>query len=97
MMASGYPALTEKEKETLRLLLGGHDAKSIARHLGLSVYTIHERLRDVRRKMGTPSSREAARLLREIEEQTPDSFGDKALGDAASPEAMQPSGPPALS
>jgi len=82
-MTSGYEGLTEKEKETLRLLLGGHDAKSMARHLGLSVYTIHERLREARRKMAVSSSREAARQLREIEGRTPDLFVNKALGDAA--------------
>ncbi|MBX9885556.1 MAG: helix-turn-helix transcriptional regulator, partial [Novosphingobium sp.] len=81
-MASGYQALTEKEKETLRLLLGGHDAKSIARHLGLSVHTIHERLRDARRKMCVSSSREAARLLHQIEGRAPEFRGDKAIGDA---------------
>lgn len=82
-MAGGYHALTEKEKETLRLLLGGHDAKSMARHLGLSVHTVHERLRDARRKMAVSSSREAARALHRIEEMTPELLGDKALGDAA--------------
>lgn len=89
-MTGGYQALTEKEKQTLRLLLGGHDAKSIARHLGLSVHTIHERLRDARRKLGTPSSREAARLLRDIEGQTPESFGDSVMGDATATSPAQP-------
>ena len=83
-MRSGYHALTEKERDTLRLLLDGHDAKSIARHLGLSVHTIHERLRDARRKMGTSSSREAARLLREIEGRAPEWLRDTEIGDAAS-------------
>ncbi len=32
----GYRALTEKEKQTLRLIARGHDAKSSARSLGLS-------------------------------------------------------------
>lgn len=82
-MNAGYDALTEKEKETLRLLLGGHDAKSIARHLGLSVHTIHERLRDARRKMAVSSSREAARLLLQIEGQAPQLLGDRSMGDAA--------------
>lgn len=62
-------ALTEKEKETLRLIVRGHDAKSTARSLGLSVHTINERLRDARRKMAVSSSREAARLLFEAEGQ----------------------------
>ncbi len=89
-MSSGYQALTEKEKETLRLLLGGHDAKSIARHLDLSVHTIHERLRDARRKLAVSSSREAARLLHQIEAQHPELLGDKPIGDAARPAAAHP-------
>lgn len=80
---TGLQALTEKEKETLRLLVDGHDAKSMARHLGLSVHTINERLRDARRKMSASSSREAARLLREIERETPQFLADRAFRDAA--------------
>jgi len=79
-MTHGYQSLTEKEKQTLRLLLAGHDAKSMARHFGLSVHTINERLRDARRKLSASSSREAARLLREAE--GPQSFGDNGIGDA---------------
>jgi DNA-binding CsgD family transcriptional regulator len=89
-MTSGLPALTDKEKQTLRLLLGGYDAKSMARYLNLSVHTINERLRDARRKLGTSSSREAARLLGEAEAPSPSTipelFGDKRLG--AAPAAM---------
>lgn len=75
--------MTEKEKQTLRLLVNGYDAKSMARHLGLSVHTVNERLRDARRKLGTSSSREAARQLRELEAQDPELLGDKGLGDAS--------------
>lgn len=82
-MSDGYQALTAKEKEALRLLLNGHDAKSMARLLGRSVHTVNERLRDARRKLGVTSSREAARLLREREGQTPELLGDKTFGDAA--------------
>jgi DNA-binding CsgD family transcriptional regulator len=74
--------LSEKEKETLRLLGLGHDAKSLARHLGLSVHTVNERLRDARRKLAVSSSREAARQLREVDEAIPNSLGDKTLGAA---------------
>lgn len=81
-MVSGFQSLTEKEKETLRLLVDGHDAKSMARHLGLSIHTVNERLRDARRKMAVSSSREAARQLRAMERQNPETFGDKDLGDA---------------
>lgn len=82
-MTTGLDTLTDKEKQTLRLILRGHDAKSTARELGLSVHTVNERLRDARRKLGVTSSREAARrLLAEESEETPESLGDKALGDA---------------
>ncbi|KTE03828.1 hypothetical protein ATE68_09125 [Sphingopyxis sp. H038] len=86
---TGLQALTEKEKETLRLLVDGHDAKSMARHLGLSVHTINERLRDARRKMSASSSREAARQLREIERQDPQFLADRVLGDAAAATDME--------
>lgn len=81
-------ALTEKEKQTLRLIVRGHDAKSIARSLGLSVHTINERLRDARRKMAVSSSREAARLLLEAEgddfaSSTPHLLGDAEIGEDA--------------
>lgn len=83
----GHRALTEKEKATLRLIARGHDAKSTARSLGLSVHTINERLRDARRKMAVSSSREAARLLADAERadaaSTPQSLGDKEIGEDA--------------
>ena len=81
----GLWALTEKEKQTLRLIVRGHDAKSSARSLGLSVHTINERLRDARRKMAVSSSREAARLLLEAESggatlPNPEKPGDNKIG-----------------
>lgn len=86
-MTTRPDALTEKEKQTLRLILRGHDAKSAARELSLSVHTVNERLREARRKLGVTSSREAARrLLAEESGETPasapQSLGDKDLGDA---------------
>lgn len=96
---TGFRALTEKEKQTLRLIVRGHDAKSIARSLGLSVHTINERLRDARRKMEVSSSREAARLLLAAEggdvvSPAPDLVGDTAIGeDAARPRLDQETAP----
>jgi DNA-binding CsgD family transcriptional regulator len=87
-MAHGYQALTEKEKQTLRLMLRGHDAKSLARHLGLSVHTVNERLRDARRKLEVSSSREAARLVLQEESRTPEILADDTIGDAAGPIAV---------
>ncbi|QCB36803.1 DUF4019 domain-containing protein [Sphingobium sp. PAMC28499] len=97
-MTDGLWALTEKEKQTLRLMVRGHDAKSIARSLDLSVHTINERLREARRKMAVSSSREAARLLLEAEgtpdTAPPDFLGDRLLGaDAAPVEADQDEAP----
>jgi DNA-binding CsgD family transcriptional regulator len=62
-MPGGVTTLSEREKQVLRLLLHGHDAKSVARELGLSVHTVNEHLREARRKTGVSSSREAARRL----------------------------------
>lgn len=81
-MSTGIEALTEREKETLRLLLRGHAAKSIARIQGLSVHTVNERLRDARRKLGVSSSREAATQLGESEQWSPNPVGDKQIGVA---------------
>lgn len=87
--------LTEKEKETLRLLVHGYDAKSMARYLGLSVHTINERLRDARRKMAVSSSREAARQLREIEGGAPEFPGARSFGDAVPDTGMTETPSPA--
>lgn len=94
-MTAGIEALTEKEKETLRLLVSGYDAKSMARHLGLSVHTINERLRDARRKMAVSSSREAARQLRDIEHRAPQIIGNKTLGEVAVAPGMEELAAPA--
>jgi DNA-binding CsgD family transcriptional regulator len=88
-MRVGLEALSEREKETLRLLLAGHDAKSIARDRGLSVHTVNERLRDARRKLDVTSSREAARRLGEAERGTPDNLGDKQSRVAVSSSSIK--------
>jgi DNA-binding CsgD family transcriptional regulator len=44
----GFGALTEKEKQTLRLIVRSHGAKSIACSLGLSVHTINETQKHMR-------------------------------------------------
>lgn len=78
----GLEDLTDKEKETLRLIVRGHDAKSMASELSLSVHTINERLREARRKLGVTSSREAGRLLFESEGGDYQILGDKDFGEA---------------
>lgn len=79
-MPRDIDVLTDKEKETLRFLLGGHDAKSIARELDLSVHTINDRLREARRKLGVTSSREAARVLAQGEGIDPNIYAHKKFG-----------------
>lgn len=88
-MATGYQALTEKEKQTLRLIVRGHDAKSMARHLGLSVHTVNERLRDARRKLEVSSSREAARRVFDTEGNGPQNLADKQIGEDAASVSME--------
>jgi len=56
-------ALSELELEILKLLAGGHTAKSIAARIGRTETAVNERLREARRKTGVGSSRELARLL----------------------------------
>ena len=81
-MTEGLDALSEKEKQTLRLMVRGHDAKSMANELSLSVHTINERLRAARRKLDVTSSREAARLLFESEASRPENHVYESFGDA---------------
>jgi DNA-binding CsgD family transcriptional regulator len=76
--------LTDKEKQTLRLIVRGHDAKSMAAELDLSVHTINERLRVARRKLGVTSSREAARLLFDSESGAYENFVGNSLGEERS-------------
>jgi DNA-binding CsgD family transcriptional regulator len=78
----GMNRLSAAERETLRLLATGHDVKSAARALDLTVHAVNERLRAARRKLGTTSSREAARLLALAESAAahPNFSGDRKTG-----------------
>ncbi len=79
-MSDGLAELTVKEKEALRLLLAGHDAKSSATELDISVHTVNDRLRNARRKLGVSSSREAARILGNAEGAAPQIPAHISLG-----------------
>ena len=83
-MAFHPQALSGREKAVLKLLAHGHDAKSTARQLGISVNAVNERLRTARRKLEVSSSRQAARLLASSEQQGSNSFVDKKIGMAVS-------------
>lgn len=80
MSGPGVQKLTPRQKEILRLLVNGYDTKSASRELGISVHTVTEHLREARRHLGVSSSREAARLLKQAESQTPDYVGPTPLG-----------------
>jgi DNA-binding CsgD family transcriptional regulator len=84
-VAQGPFGLTEKECEALRLLARGHDAKSAAQALGLSVHTVNERLAEARRKVGVSSSRAAARRL--AEQENPEILGPQYFGVEKPPAA----------
>jgi DNA-binding CsgD family transcriptional regulator len=60
-------ALTEREKDVLRLLSRGFDVKACARELDISEGSVTERLREARKRLGATSSREAARLYAQFE------------------------------
>ncbi|MEM7702559.1 MAG: DUF4019 domain-containing protein [Pseudomonadota bacterium] len=90
---NGLDLLSEKEREVLRLITRGHDAKSAASELGLSVHTINERLRAARRKLDVTSSREAARRLFSSETGSNEKSVSKQMGEVislASPNASSP-------
>ncbi|WP_312489954.1 LuxR C-terminal-related transcriptional regulator [Sphingomonas sp.] len=86
--------LTDKEAAVLHLLARGHDVKSAAAELGLSIHTVHERLREARRKTGASSSRGAARLL--TEGTAPNFSGGGKSGVSAGPVPGQPPGQPRI-
>lgn len=56
-------SLNDGERRCLQLLAQGYDIKGIAAECGLSVNAVNERLRSARAKLGTTSSRTAARML----------------------------------
>lgn len=62
-MADTLPALSEGEKQCLRLVAQGFNSKEIARQLQVSEHTVDQRVRTSLRKFGVPSRKEAARLF----------------------------------
>lgn len=79
MREDGLQKLTPRQKEILRLLLGGFDTKSIAHELEISVHTVTEHLREARRHLGVSNSREAARILGQAEGGPPKNMGPSTI------------------
>lgn len=89
MRAHSVTRLSGAQKECLRLVLQGYEAKEIARALGTSPGAVHERLRAARRILDVSSSREAARILARHEQgeaYTP--FVAEPIGIEARPAAV---------
>ena len=72
-MADTLPALSEGEKQCLRLVAQGFNSKEIARQLHVSEHTVDQRVRITLRKFGVPSRKEAARLFVTVEQRQPQS------------------------
>ncbi|HEX8937158.1 MAG TPA: helix-turn-helix transcriptional regulator, partial [Sphingomicrobium sp.] len=85
MTSAGVERLTERERMVLRLLVQGHDIKSIARALSITTTAANERLRTARQKLGVSSSREAARILA-AEEGSPSYSVDMQTGVPIAPD-----------
>ena len=60
-------SLTEAQKDSLRLVYRGYNAKEIARMRGIHPATVHQRLTAARKTLGVARSMEAARMLAEAE------------------------------
>lgn len=61
------PQLTEGQKACLRLVDDHHTSKEIARILGISPFTVDQRLDAARRKLQAVSRRDAAKIFAAIE------------------------------
>lgn len=64
-----FDRLTERQRACLRLIYARHDAKSIARMLGITPEGVNYHLKESRRILGVDRSLAAARLLAESEGQ----------------------------
>lgn len=63
MSAQSLPELTEGQKACLRLVEQQHTSKEIARKLGISRFTVDQRLDAARRKLNASSRKEAAKIF----------------------------------
>ena len=66
-MSRSVEDLSESQKDSLRLIYRGDNAKEIGRMHGISPATVHQRLTAARRILGVARSMEAARILAEAE------------------------------
>jgi DNA-binding NarL/FixJ family response regulator len=57
--SNSLPLLTQREAEILRCLGEGHTDKSIAQAIGISVWTVHDHIKNIFRKLGVHTRAEA--------------------------------------
>lgn len=67
MAIEARPELTDGQKACLRLVDDHHTSKEIARILGISPFTVDQRLDAARRKLNAPSRKDAAKIFAAIE------------------------------
>jgi len=84
------PALSEGEKQCLRLVSQGYNSKEIARQLHISEHTVDQRVRTSLRKFGVPSRKEAARLFVSVEQPQPQTGTYQPLIHQSEPLASDP-------
>jgi DNA-binding CsgD family transcriptional regulator len=90
MADDGFARLTERERRVLRRLASGHAVKSAAAEESITENAANELLRSARRKLGTGSSREAARLLAEHESAPQKIRDEKSVIPVSVPSALVP-------
>ncbi len=62
------PELTEGQKDCLRLVDDHHTSKEIARILGISSFTVDQRLDGARRKLHAATRKDAAKIFADLEQ-----------------------------
>lgn len=68
MSAELSPSLTEGQKACLRLVVQHYTSKEIARTLGISPFTVDQRLDAARRKLNAASRKDAAKKFAALEQ-----------------------------
>ncbi len=83
--ATGVEALSERQKEILRLMAKHLQAKEVAFILKISRHTVDTHTEEARRRLGVATSREAARLLSDYENGLPVDQGPPLVRDGEGP------------
>lgn len=90
------PALSEGEKQALRLVAQGFNSKEIARKLHISEHTVDQRVRIVLRKLQVSSRKEAARIFITTDREQPHSGTYQPLIYQPKPVAPPPETAPSM-